>query len=291
MRARKGLFGFILPGLILYGLFFIYPTGRTLYYSFTDWDGVSFEWNWVGVEHYIRAFTQDIVLHQALANNVKFLLFVVVFQTLLSLLFAIYLVKNTKLNIFLRALFFFPTVLSSVSVAFIWSFIYDPSLGLLNRLLTDWGLGMWKHAWLGDAETAIYSLAFVQVWFHTGQMLVIFVAGLQGIPAELLEAAQVEGATRWQRFRHVIWPLIAPAATIVVAYTTLQSFKAFDLVFAMTRGGPNHATEILATHIYHIAFRSYQFGYASAVSVLFLLLVGTLTFIQFRLLRADRIQY
>src|SRR5690606_32176403 len=192
---------------------------------------------------------------------------------------------------FFRALFFFPTILSSVSVAFIWSFIYDPTLGILNELFDAIGLGFLQQNWLGDAEIAIYSLAVTQVWFHAGQMLIIFVAGLQAIPGELYEVAKIEGAGTWQTFRKVTWPLLAPSATIVVAYTTIQSFKAFDLVFAMTGGGPNYSTEIIATYIYEIAFRNYNFGYASAISVIFMMIIGFVTYVQFKALRSDRVSY
>ncbi|WP_404350374.1 sugar ABC transporter permease [Sutcliffiella horikoshii] len=290
MKQSKWLYLFFVPGLIFYSIFFILPTISAVFYSFTDWDGLTTNFNFVGFENYTNLVTNDSIFIKAMTNNLKFMLFVVVFQTLFSLVFAVLLVKNTKTNIFLRALYFFPTILSSVSVAFIWSYMYDPNLGIINNLFTSVGLDMLANNWLGDQNIAIYSIAFVQVWFHTGQMLIIFVAGLQAIPEDLYEVAKIEGASRWQTFSKVTWPLIAPAATIVVAYTTIQSFKAFDLIYAMTRGGPNYATEILATHIYTTAFRSFKFGYASAESVIFMLVIALITFLQFRVLRANRVE-
>src|SRR5699024_4034020 len=153
-----------------------------------------------------------------------------VFQTLFSLIFAMILLKNTKTNTFFRVLFFFPTILSSVSVAFIWTFVYDPNLGFLNPILEMVGLDILTQSWLGDQSIAIYSIAFVQIWFHTGQVMIIFIAGLQNIPKELYEAAIVDGASRWQKFTKVTWPLLKPTTTMVVAYITIQSFKAFDLL-------------------------------------------------------------
>ncbi|MEA3322419.1 MAG: sugar ABC transporter permease [Bacillota bacterium] len=290
MKQSKWLYLFFVPGLIFYSIFFILPTISAVFYSFTDWDGLTADFNFVGFENYTNLVTNDSIFIKSMTNNLKFMLFVVVFQTLFSLVFAILLVKNTKTNIFLRALYFFPTILSSVSVAFIWSYMYDPNLGIINNLFSSVGLEMLANNWLGDQNIAIYSIAFVQVWFHTGQMLIIFVAGLQAIPEDLYEVAKIEGASRWQTFSKVTWPLIAPAATIVVAYTTIQSFKAFDLIYAMTRGGPNYATEILATHIYTTAFRSFKFGYASAESVIFMLVIALITFLQFRVLRANRVE-
>lgn len=291
MKTSKTIYLFFIPGLILYTIFFLYPTVSALFYSFTNWDGFSDAFEFVGFHNYDRAFTGDSIFRKTIGNNLKFMFVVVIFQTIVALIFAMLVIKNTKTNTFLRALYFFPTILSSVSVAFIWSFIYDPSLGILNRGLETIGLDFLAQNWLGNANIAIYSLAITQVWFHAGQMLIVFVAGLQAIPQEMYEVAKIEGATKWQTFRLVTWPLLAPSATIVVAYTTIQSFKAFDLVFAMTSGGPNNSTEIIATYIYEVAFRGYQFGYASAISVIFMIIIAFITFLQFKALRSDRVSY
>ncbi|WP_081986966.1 carbohydrate ABC transporter permease [Planococcus sp. CAU13] len=291
MKISKSIYLFFLPGLLLYSIFFLYPTVSALFYSFTDWDGLSDAYQFVGIGNYERALTGDSVFRKTVGNNMKFMLVVVILQTLVALAFALIVLKNTKTNLFLRALYFFPTILSSVSVAFIWSFIYDPSLGILNQILELLGLDFLRQNWLGNSDIAIYSLAITQVWFHAGQMLIIFVAGLQAIPEDLYEVAKIEGASKWQTFQKVTWPLLAPSATIVIAYTTIQSFKAFDLVFAMTGGGPNNSTEIIATYIFDVAFRSYNFGYASSISVLFMIIIAIITFLQFKALRSDRISY
>lgn len=290
MKRNRTIYLFLIPGLLIYLIFYIYPTLSAFFYSFTNWDGITPNFNMVGFKNYTRII-DDIIFKKALGNNLKFMLFVVIFQTLFSLLFSLFLVKNTKTNIFLRALYFFPTILSSVSVAFIWSFIYDPNLGLLNIILNKVGLENLTRSWIGEESIAIFSLAVAQVWFHTGQMLVIFVAGLQSIPKDLYEVAEVEGASKWQTFKSVTWPLLAPSITIVLAYTTIQTFKAFDLVFSLTRGGPNYSTEILSTYIYNVAFRNYNFGYASAISIVFMIIVGIVTFIQFKALRSDKLDY
>lgn len=291
MKNSKSLYLFVLPGIVLYSLFFVYPTVNGLFLSFTNWDGMSPTWEWVGLEHYSKMLFTDTIFHKAFGNNMKFMLYVVIFQTLFSLVFALILIKNSKPNIFFRALYFFPTIISSVSVAFIWTFVYEPNIGMLNYFLGAAGLESWTQSWTGNPNIAIYSIAFVQVWAHTGQMMVIFIAGLQAIPEQLYEAADLEGANRWQRFRFVTWPLVAPAATIVVAYTTIQSFKAFDLIFAMTGGGPVFSTEILSTYIYHTAFQGFNFGYAAAGSMIFMLIIAVITWAQFRLLKGNRVSY
>lgn len=291
MRISKRIYLFLIPGFIIYSIFFILPTFGAFFYSLTDWDGVSQNFNLVGFKNYINLVKNDTVFTKSIGNNMKFLFTVVIFQTLFSLIFALILLKNTKTNIFFRALFFFPTILSSVSVAFIWSFMYAPSIGFINPLLETIGLGGLAKGWLGDPSIAIFSVSFVQVWFHTGQVMVIFIAGLQNVPKELYEAAIIDGASRWRRFTAITWPMIAPSTTMVVGYTIIQTFKAFDLIFAMTGGGPNFSTEILVTFIYNSAFSHYQFGYASAASVILMVIVCIITFVQFRLINRNSVEH
>lgn len=290
-RSRPGprglptgrLLAFALPALLVYGVFFLLPALQAFQYAITDWDGISDTYNVVGLNNVTNLLTNDDLFLGALINNVKFLLVVVVLQTALSLLYALFLVRNSRATILLRALFFFPTILSSVSVGFIWSFVYNSPDGLLNQVLGWFGLP--GHAWLGDEQWTIVFVGLAQVWFHTGQMLVVYIAGLQQIPNELYEAAAVDGATRWSRFCYVTWPMIAPATAIVVAYTTIQSFKAFDLIGALT-SFDDFKTQILSTQIYLTAFQNGRFGYAAAESVLFVLLIAAITFGQRRMVRA-----
>lgn len=281
---------FFLPGTALYLALFVYPTLTGLYYSFTDWDGLSPSYRYVGLDNY-ATLAEHIVFRKSLVNNLKFMLAVVICQTVVSLLLALMLQRNSKASTALRSLYFVPTILSSVSVGFIWTFMYDPSLGLINGFLDGAGLSALSQNWLGNTQIAIFSVAAVQSWAHIGQMIILFVAGLQSIPPELLEAAKLDGGTRFTIFWRVTWPLLAPAAAIVVSYTTIQSFKAFDLVFTMTAGGPVYSTEILSTFIYNTAFSNYSFGLASAASMFFLVLIAVITILQFRLLRADRVTY
>lgn len=290
MRNRSLLWIFVLPGLMLYGVMFVYPTLSGLFYSFTDWDGISESFRIIGWDNY-RNILESIVFRKTILNNVKFMVAVVIFQSVIALILALLLVRNRKSHVFLRALFFFPAILSSVSVGLIWSFVYDPNIGLLNTVFHKVGLSGLALNWIGDKQIAIYSIAVVQIWAHAGQMMIVFIAGLQSIPSELYEAATIDGGSRSRVFRYITWPLLAPSTTIVVAYTTIQSFKAFDLIFTMTDGGPNFSTEIMTTYIYHLAFSSYAFGEASAGSVLLLLLLSLFTFLQFKALRANRISY
>ena len=289
VKRSRGLGFFAIPALLIYGVFFLLPACQTLYYSFFNWEGPGTSPAFVDIENYKTKLFDDTTFHKSITVTLKFMILVVIFQTLISLAYSVRLVRNTKPTIFLRALYFFPTILSSTAVGFIWNFVYDPSggfvVGFLRLIGTDY-----RPAILASPNTALYFLVVVQVWFHVGQMMVIFVAGLQGIPKDYLEAAAIDGATKWQTFRKVTWPLLGSATSIVVAYTTLQSFRAFDLVYVMTQGGPANSTRVLGYHIVSTAREASQYGEAATESVMFMAMIAAVTFLQrraLRLLKAD----
>jgi raffinose/stachyose/melibiose transport system permease protein len=281
-RVNPALYLFPLPAVAVIAFFLVMPTLQAFQYAVTDWNGFSAAFNYVGLDNFIRAFTKDSLFTNALTNNLKFVLLVVVAQTAFSLVLALLLTRNSRGSILLRALFFFPTILSSVSVAFIWKFIYDPNFGLANSVLKT--VGVDGGAYLGNDVQALYWVAVTQVWFHSGQMMVVYIAGLQAIPKELYEAAEMDGANKWQRFKSITWPFVAPATSIVVAYTTVQSFKAFDLILGIAGNPPKSALDILSTRIYS-TFANSEFGYAAAQSIIFMAMIALVTWLQRRLLR------
>lgn len=274
-----------LPAAIIFAGFYIVPFIANLRYSLTRWDRIT-EPEFVGFRNFINLLTNDDLFYKVLGNNLRFTFLVVLFQTLFSLIFAIFLVKNTKTNIALRTLFFFPTILSSVSVGMIWLFMYDPNFGAVNLFFTRLGLEGFALNWLGSESSALYAITFTQVWFHTGQMMVIYIAGLQQIPQELYEAAEMDGASRWQQFRNVTWPMSIPTTIVVMAYTTIQSFRAFDLIFAMTQGGPNNSSNIFAVLIYQTVFSELRIGYAATQSIFFILVLVFVTVLQRKFLNS-----
>lgn len=279
---HPALFLFPLPGLVLTLVFFLIPTLQGFRYALTDWDGYSDSYNNVGLGNFTKILSgNDSLFTGALINNLKLLVVVVILQTALALFFAIMLVKNSKASIAIRALYFFPTILASVSVAFAWRFMYDPNFGLINSFLGAVGLSSMKGTYLANAGLAIFFVAITQVWAHTGQVMVIYIAGLQQIPAELYEAASIDGASRWQRFKSVTWPMAAPATAIVIAYTTIQSFKAFDLILGLAGNPPASSMDILSTRIYD-GFANSKFGFAAAESILFMALIFVVTWMQRR---------
>ena len=274
-----------LPAAILFAGFYFVPFIANLRYSLTKWDRIS-DPEFVGLRNFVNLLTNDDLFYKVLGNNLRFTFLVVVFQTLFSLIFALFLVKNSKANIALRTLFFFPTILSSVSVGMIWLFMYDPNFGAVNLFFTKIGLPSFALNWLGSEGSALYAIAFTQVWFHTGQMMVIYIAGLQQIPQELYEAAEMDGATRWQQFKNVTWPMSIPTTIVVMAYTTIQSFRAFDLIFSMTQGGPNNSSNIFAVLIYQTVFSELRIGYAATQSIFFILVLVFVTVLQRKFLNS-----
>ena len=281
-RVNPALYLFPLPAVAVVAFFLVMPTLQAFQYAITDWNGFSAAFNYVGLDNFVRAFTKDSLFTNALTNNLKFVLLVVIAQTVFSLVLALLLTKNSRGSILLRALFFFPTILSSVSVAFIWKFIYDPNFGLANSVLRT--VGVDGGAYLGNDAQALYWVAVTQVWFHSGQMMVVYIAGLQAIPKELYEAAEMDGANKWQQFKSITWPFVAPATSIVVAYTTVQSFKAFDLILGIAGNPPKASLDILSTRIYS-TFANSEFGYAAAQSIIFMAMIALVTWLQRRLLR------
>ena len=274
-----------LPAAILFAAFYFVPFIANLRYSLTKWDRIT-DPEFVGLKNFVNLLTNDDLFYKVLGNNLRFTFLVVIFQTLFSLIFALFLVKNSKSNIALRTLFFFPTILSSVSVGMIWLFMYDPNFGAVNLFFTKIGLEGFALNWLGSESSALYAIAFTQVWFHTGQMMVIYIAGLQQIPQELYEAAEMDGATRWQQFKNVTWPMSIPTTIVVMAYTTIQSFRAFDLIFSMTQGGPNNSSNIFAVLIYQTVFSELRIGYAATQSIFFIFVLVFVTVLQRKFLNS-----
>jgi raffinose/stachyose/melibiose transport system permease protein len=271
------------PALILFLAFYLYPALQNLQFATRRWDGITEPEN-VGFRNFTNLLTNDDLFYKTLGNNIEFTFLVVIFQTSLALLFAVYLVKNTKTNIALRTLYFFPTILSSVSVGMIWLFLYDPNFGAINLFFTKVGLPSFALNWLGSESSALYAIAFTQVWFHTGQMMVVYIAGLQQIPKELYEAAEVDGASRWKQFTKITWPMATPTTLVVMAYTTIQSFRAFDLIMVMTNStaGPNNSTNIFSTLVYFTLFNELRLGYAAAQTIFMVATMLLITWLQRR---------
>jgi raffinose/stachyose/melibiose transport system permease protein len=280
---------FLLPALIIFTAFVIYPILASLYYSLTDWDGLAPDLHFVGLANFQQLFSDPSVLTD-LKNTLVFAAGVMVLQNGLALLFAVFLDGLLRRLTFLRVLFLIPAMLSSLAIGYIWSYIYTPEFGFLNSFLGRIGLSAWQQDWLGNAHLTLSSLIFTNSWEFMGFGMVIFLAGLQAVPGELYEAANLDGTSGWQRFRHITFPLIAPSVTVNIILTMIGSMKVFDLIFVMTNGGPGDASESLAIRLYKEAFTLNHFGYGTAVGIVMSVLILALSVFNLRFLRKREVE-
>lgn len=260
---------FILPTLLIFLVFSVYPFARTVELSFTSWDGLSSTFDQVGLDNYLRAF-RDSVWWDSMGNGVFLAVVALVFMQGLGLLLAVGVDRKMKGQTLYRTLFYLPPILSGIVVATIWKWLLEPNNGVINATLDNLGLGALAHPWLGDPTTALWAISLVSVWQGVGYPFLLFLAGLQGISGEIYEAARMDGATGRQIFAKITLPLLRPVIGIVSVLTFLGAMQTFNLVVAMTQGGPGYATEVPILHIYRSAFGpSPDFGYASALSIIF----------------------
>jgi len=277
---------FLLPAYIPFLIFTIYPLFDGVRLSFYDADlgGQTF----VGLENYAKLLHDDAFLH-GVRNTITFVVGVVPAALLLSLIIAVMVFPLSKsVQSFFRLAFYLPTVASGVVLTMVWLWIYSPTFGLLNYILTS--LGLPRVTWLGDTSTALPSLAFVVLTWIIGQPIILYLAALGNVPQEVTEAAMIDGANSWQRFWKVTLPLLMPTTLFILVTQTINVFQVFVVVLLMTKGGPAYATMTIVYDIYQTAFDFYKFGYASAMGVVLLLIIGTIAIIQYRFLGRE-VQY
>ncbi|WP_285699869.1 sugar ABC transporter permease [Actinomadura sp. NBRC 104412] len=275
---------FAAPALAVYALVVLYPSLSGVVYAFTDWNGLG-DRGFVGLDNFVRLFRDD-AARGSLVNTLLLTVAIVVVQNAIGLLLALGVHARIKSRTVLRVVFFAPAVVSPVMVAFLWKYIYNPAPDAgLNGILGAVGLGGLRQDWLGNPDLAIWSIAGMVIWQFAGYSMVIFLAGLEGVPEELHEAAMIDGAGRFQRFRHVTWPLLAPAVTINLMLSTIGGLKLFDQVYAATQGGPGHASETLSTVLYKQAFVFGNYGYSISIALVLALFVAAVSMVQIHYLR------
>ncbi|WP_220039891.1 carbohydrate ABC transporter permease [Nonomuraea aridisoli] len=257
--------------MTVYVVFLVYPAVSSLWFSFTDWDGLSPAYNVVGLDNYARMLEDPVVL-TAGKNNLIWSLVTIVFPVTLGLALALLLNGKVRAKPVLRLVFYAPGVLPLVSIASIWGWLYNPQYGAINSFLSLIGLGDLAQPWLGQDSTALWAVMVPAVWLRTGFPMLLYIAALQSIPAELYEAARVDGASRWRQFWHVTMPSLRSAHYIVLALSLIDSFKVFDMIYAMTYGGPGTATQVMGTWMYANVFQYYQAGYGTAIAVVITLI-------------------
>jgi ABC-type sugar transport system permease subunit len=281
-KHRAG-FLFLLPAFLLYALFVIYPFVQSIYFSLTNWNGVSATKTFVGLDNY-RELARDSLLWTSLKHNLIWVVIGTIGPMAIGLLLAVLLWSRPRGFTLFRTVYFMPQVLSPVIIAIVWGWIYNPIFGILNQFLDAVGLDRFSRGWIGDPDVALYAVLAAAIWAETGFVFVIFLAGLQNVSRDLLDAATIDGANAWQRFRNVMVPQLSNVITVVTALLLVGGFSVFDIVFVMTGGGPSNATEVIATYTYKEAFTQNRVGYAASLSLIMtaISLVASVAFIWFR---------
>jgi len=282
---------FLLPALVLYGAFVLWPYAQAIYVSFTSWRGVSPSKPWVGLDNYQRAWN-DPRLTDALSRNAQILIVLPLVTIAIALTFAALFTQGSNAirgASFYRVVFFFPQVISAVIVGILWSYVYHPNVGLLNGVLGAVGLGSLERAWLGNPTTILWAIVAVAVWSSVGFYMVIYIASMQSIPTSFYEAATLDGANRWTTFKDITFPLIWETLRTTLIYIGIIALDFFVLVQVMTGGGvgSGRRAEVAALYLYNQAFDRSRWGYASAIGVILLVLTLLLSVVIMRLTRRE----
>ena len=258
---------FLAPAFLIYMTVIIYPLVYSSWLSLFDWDGISPTKRFVGFENYVTLWTANRVFWIALKNNALWTAVALVVPTSLGLCLALLLNGKLVARGFWRGVFYFPAILSLSICGLIWTWIYHPTLGFLNQFLEWVGLENLQRAWLSEPSIALFAVMVAAAWHNTGLPMLLYLAGLQTIPREIIEAAEVDGASRLQRFRFVIWPMLKDTTFVVLAITFINSLKVYDVVYVMTYGGPANQTQVLGTWMYFLTYNFNRIGLGTAIAV------------------------
>lgn len=285
-RERKRswvAYSFILPNFLGFAVFTLGPILFAFVLAFSNWDGNN-PMRFVALNNFVELFSSKRFI-AALTNTIVYCLFTVPFTLAVALLLAIVLNQKIKGRNFFRTVSFFPYVASLVAVTAVWNMLFTPSKGgVINQLLIQ--LGMAPLKWAASPKTVMMTIILFSIWKNMGYYMVIYLAGLQGINGELYDAAGLDGANRWQKFRYITWPQLRPTTFFVTIILTINCFKVYDIVYMLAGGSNgvvNESAIVLVYHIYEEAFRNWRLGYASAAAMVLFLMVLLLTLLQFRL--------
>lgn len=267
---------FIAPAFIVYAIYVLYSIGMTFYYSMFQWSGIETNKLFLGLSNYTRLLG-DWVFWVSLKNNIVLVVSSLVTQIPLGLIMALILFAPIRGGRIFRTVYFMPILMSTVAIGLLFVFILDPNFGIFNYMLDAVGLGSLKRGWLGNSDTAFWAIVGVIAWQFTPMYMILFRASLVGIPDELYEAATIDGANGRQKFFNVTLPLLRPTIMMCSVLVIIGSLKYFDLIYIMTGGGPNHATELMATYMYKQAFTNFNMGYGSALSFAMLIVAFVIT--------------
>jgi len=286
-KYKKGdflsAFLFLSPTLVIFTAFILFPVFFSFYLSFHSWNMFSGDTTFIGLENYTRMF-QSYEFWQVLGNTAIYTIGTIPINMALSLWVAQILNKKLAGRRFLRTAFFAPVIISPVAAAVIWRWMYDPNFGLINYSISF--LGMDSVNWLNEPTAAMFALIIMGVWKTFGINMVLFSAGLQGIPNNYYEAAELDGAGKWAKFWHITIPMLAPTTFFILIMSMISSFQVFDIVYVLTSGGPMGSTKVLVFYVYEYAFKFFEMGYASAISYFLFAVLFILTMLQVKYLKS-----
>jgi raffinose/stachyose/melibiose transport system permease protein len=285
---KRGLAAvFIGPGAIFFLLIIAIPFLSGIYYSLTEWNGVSSKAAWAGLNNFKYIFLQDPQFFTSFWFTIRFTVTTLILTNVLAFLFAMALVQPIRMRGTLRTIFFLPNVIGGVLLGFIWRFILVNGFATLGEITH---LQLFTLPWLGTPETGFWGIVIVYTWRSVGYLMIIYIAYLLNIDPHLIEAAGIDGARGFYLFRRIILPLSMPAITVCLFLVLSWTFKSFDIVFSLTAGGPFRSTETVALNIYREAFTYGNYGLGSAKSLIYFLIVGGLTFLQVRLTKKIEVE-
>lgn len=280
---------YLLPALLLVGVFVYYPVVDNVRLSLFSWNAFSPQDTWVGLANYQKLLS-DPVFWSGLVNNTAYAVVSVAVQVGLGLVIAAVLEETLirRFRVFFRTVYFIPSVISITVVGLLFQMLYDPQMGLIDQFLGFIGHSEWGHAWLGEAGTAIWSIIAMSQWQSVGYIALLFVVAIQKIPRDLYEAAAIDGANRLRAFWHVTVPLLREMTLLALIITISGAYMVFNEVMVTTQGGPNNASQVLATWLYQSAFMNDEMGYASAIATVIFIITFAIAVVQLWLARSGR---
>ena len=275
-RKSISMFIFTVPATVLYCIFFIYPIAIGIMYSFTDWNGLAKDFKFIGLANYIEAFTNK-RFQNAVLFNIKFTILAVILVVGISLILALIFNSDIRLKSFFRGIFFFPAVLGMLVVGLIFNEIFYRVVPVIGKAMN---ISWLSTNILASKSTAMYGVLIVHVWLAVAMATVMLLAGLQSTPMELYEAAELDGANKWQRFRYITMPFLLPVLSVVLILQIKNGLTVYDIIVALTNGGPGGATERLSILIYNHGFKEVKFSYAIAEAIILTIVICAISFVQ-----------
>jgi raffinose/stachyose/melibiose transport system permease protein len=281
-KENRILLIYVLPALIAYLLFKLYPAILGFYYSLTDWNGIDQSYEMIGLANFKEIFA-DVYFWKSIQFTLKYVVVILIVSNVLALLLAVLIESRMKARGLFRTLFYMPNMISMIIGGYMWVFIFTR---VIYYLADKWSLAFLDQSWIGDPRYSFIAIIIVSSWGTVGYLMLIYMAALQGVPLQLKEAAVLDGANSWNVFRNVTFPMIQHAFTICIFWSLSSAFQVFDVIYALTGGGPGRTTQSVAMNIYEEAFKgNIRYGYATAKSTILFVIVFLLTLAQLKIMK------